>query len=122
VEGLLDLRGAAIPVVRLERLLSLAEAAPRLSSLLIVLRPEDGGLALLADEVTGIRELSPEERLEAPAATSFNGCVDGTALDSGDPLYLLSLERLLLLRERQAAEHFQALEQARMASEVAEAR
>ena len=115
VEGLLNLRGSAVPVLRLELLLALPESRPGLSSLLVVLRDAEQSVALLADEVSSIREVSLAEQLPAPEGATFNGCVEATAADGDETLHLLSPERLLVLREREALAHFRALEQTRLA-------
>src|ERR1700731_3095496 len=55
LEGVLNVSGEAIPVVRLDRLLQLPERRPGLYSMLIVLRGvSDCRTALLVDRVTEI--------------------------------------------------------------------
>ncbi len=52
--GFLDLRGTAIPIVRLDRLFDLPEQQPGLHTPMIVLRGVLGPIGILVDSVRGI--------------------------------------------------------------------
>lgn len=113
LEGFLNLRGTAVAVVRLAPLLGLPADPLQLHTPLIVLRDS---WALLVNAVTGIAEASAGGLLPLGAADSFNGCVQGRlALTApGGAVHLLSLERLLLEKERRIVSEFQAVEDARL--------
>jgi len=116
LEGILNLAGRAVPVLRLARLLQLPERSPGLYSMLIVLRSTtDGRIALLVDRVSAI--------LSIPAATmllpvgkedSFNACAEATVPVQGQVIYVLSPARILLQKERESMAEFQAMEQRRL--------
>jgi len=113
LEGVLNLAGQAIPVLRLDRLLALSEITPHISSCLLIVEEMKGRLALLVDEVTGIEELNGDQLLPVSAAATFNGCVIAQSQSGGEPLSVLSLERLMVRRERETIFHFASYEQQR---------
>lgn len=113
LEGVLNLAGEAVPVLRLDRLLALPESAARVDSRLVIVADAKGKLALLVDEVVGILELAAGQFLPVSAGDTFNGCVSAQAEFGSEPLYVLNLERLLLNREREAMRHFIGLERQR---------
>ena len=57
VEGLFDLRGTLIPVVRMRRLLAQLPAHPELYTPLIVIKWRQRRLALCVDRVASVEEL-----------------------------------------------------------------
>src|SRR5580658_6218113 len=77
--GFLDLRGTAVPIVRLDRLFDLPEQQPGLHTPMIVLRGTVlggtlGPIGILADSVRGIVEASSARLLELPPDGTFQGC------------------------------------------------
>lgn len=114
LEGLLNLRGAIIPILRVGRLFNLPEQTPGLYTPLVILQNPDPPLALLVDGVNGVLPVSDEDLLPVREADLFNGCVEAEAVLNGRTVHLLSLERLLLKQERRRIAEFQALEQQRL--------
>jgi purine-binding chemotaxis protein CheW len=111
--GFLNLRGSAVPIVRLDRLLGLPEADPVLYSALIILQ-EEVAIGLLVD---GIKEVaSPEDRSSLPMRKTqlFNDCAEAELEVNGVQVYLLSPKNLLLEQERQSLVEFQAVAQRRL--------
>ena len=116
IEGILDLAGRAVPVIRLDRLLGLPPILRHPYQHVVVLREIEPVVALLVDRVTGILRIPSEAESPLPPTETFNDCV--TALYSAPDstqIHLLSPERLLSERERLALIDFQATEQRRLA-------
>ena len=114
IEGVLDLAGAAIPVLRLDRLLGLPESPLDPYRHLILLQQSRPRLALLVDRVTEVSRL-PEERWAAlDDGETFNGCVIAATTIEGLPINLLDAGRLLVERVRQSLVEFGAIQQRRL--------
>jgi purine-binding chemotaxis protein CheW len=112
--GFLDLRGNAIPIVRLDRLFDLPEQQPGLHTPLIVLRGVVGPIGILVDSVRGIVRASSVQLLEIPADRTFQGCATA-ALQLGDDLiHVLSPTALLEVNERRLLADYSARSQARL--------
>jgi len=81
IEGLINLRGQIVPAVNLRCLLELPPASQELvsESLNVVLRNDDGPLALLVDEIGDVMEMDakdfeiPPATLQGPARTWITG-------------------------------------------------
>jgi purine-binding chemotaxis protein CheW len=114
LEGFLNLGGAAIPVLRIAGLLGLPEERPALHTPLMVIRSGTLTLALLVNRVIGIVSIPVDGLVPIPETDSFNGCVDGRLLVTGDVAHLLSLDRLLLEKEQRTLAEFQATETRRL--------
>ncbi len=112
--GFLNLRGTAVPVLRLGRLFGLPEQPSGLYTPLIVLRSPDTPLVLLADQLSGIVAVSDAAVVAVPEDHSFNDCVVGMATVDGRVVLLLSPARLLLDKEQQCLAELQDREQARL--------
>lgn len=125
LEGVLNLSGAAVPVVSLARLFRLPQEKsrpekPGLYSMLVVLRLHaEGKIAVVVDRVTEI--------LNAPAASvrpfdredSFNGCAEaivdlGSPQQATEPVHLLSPARIVLAKERDTLAEFREIAQQRL--------
>lgn len=114
VEGILNLAGQAVPVLRLDRLLGLAEGHYGLSASILVMRGRRT-LGLLVERVDRVLGAADLQVLPVAAADSFNGCVAAELAQGGDLRHLLSWDRLLLEQERQRLEDFAVREQDRLA-------
>jgi hypothetical protein len=68
-------------------------------------------VTVAAEDVRSLRETSP-----AALSRSFNDCVEGEVTVGDRAVHLLSLERLLLEKERQCVAEFQAIEEARLSA------
>jgi len=114
VEGVLDLAGAAVPVLRLDRLFGLPSAPAHAYQHLILLSGSQPPLALLVDQATNVLSAPAERVMPLPPGETFNGCVVGHIATDDAPIHVLSVERLLDKRERQALAEFQAMQQRRL--------
>ncbi len=99
VEGLLNLAGEAVPVLRLDRLLGLAEGRYGLDASILVLKGQPR-TALLVEHVDAVLAAADLVVLPVAADRSFNGCVAAQLEAGGGILHLLVPERLLLEEER----------------------
>ncbi|EME69361.1 chemotaxis signal transduction protein [Paramagnetospirillum caucaseum] len=118
VEGILNLGGQAVPVLRLARLLGLPAGAPYgLDASILVMRPRaaEGGLGLLVEHVDGVREIGDFTVMGLPAGQSFNDCLAEVLERDGRALNLLDWDRILLEQERERLAEFQVRAQARLA-------
>lgn len=113
--GILNLAGAAIPVLRLDRLFGLPEQRLGLYSMLIVLRTSPGDrIALLADRVTEILTVGEDAWRRIDSDASFNGCAIAVVTIRDESVHVLSTARMILAREREVLAEFQAMEQQRL--------
>jgi purine-binding chemotaxis protein CheW len=115
LEGILNLGGAAVPVLRLDRLLQLPERPPALYSMLVVLKSgPNGQVALLVDRVNEILYLPDDALLPVGEQDCFNACVEGTIRMRGKVVHVLSTTRILLEREYESLSAFQTIERLRL--------
>src|SRR5258706_11091048 len=114
LEGFLNLRGTALPVLRLPELLGLPQDDLDLHTPLVILRGAELPLALLVNRVTGIVSLPVDGLVPISKGESFNGCVDGQLTTVGSTVHLLSLDRLLLEKEKRIVAEFHATETRRL--------
>jgi purine-binding chemotaxis protein CheW len=115
LEGVLNLAGTAVPVLRLERVLGLRAEDPGLFSMLIVLKGVSAGMtALLVDRVGEVLTFAEGSRVDASREHSFNAFAEGVVIAGGRTIHLLSPERILLEGERRILSDFQAQAQRRL--------
>jgi len=114
IEGFLNLGGAAIPVVRLDRLFGLPEREVELYTPMIVIKSKSGPLALWVERVLDVRVIDASSILAVEPRHSFNGCVKAVVGTETFPVHLLAVERILLDKERQCLAEFQSREQQRL--------
>ena len=115
LEGLLNLAGKAVPVLRLDRLFQLPVQDPALYSVLIILKnAAEGAIALLADRVSDILQVPQSALLPAGKDNSFNACAEAVVSAGGQAIPLLSPGQILLEKERQRLADFQATAQRRL--------
>jgi len=113
IEGLLNLDGSAVPVLRFDRLLGLPEQDPGLHSQLVVLRAERP-IALLVESAGEVLPATDEMLMPVRATETFNGCLEAELLVGDRVYHLFSAERLLLEQERKKLEEFREMEQKRL--------
>lgn len=113
VEGLLNLRGVAFAVLRLDLLLGIAQQSVDPYSPLVILRHPENPAALLAQRVIGIASL-PSDGFLPIQQQAFNGCIESDVLLDTDIVHVVAPARLLLERERKTIMEFQRLEAARL--------
>lgn len=121
VEGVLNLGGEAIPVLRLDRLLGLDAGTFGLDASILIMRPQAGqdgagqaSLALLVEHVDGVRELEDFRAMGLPAGQSFNDCLMDVLERDGRMVNMLSWKRILLEQEARNLAEFQSRAQARL--------
>ena len=110
LEGILNLAGTAIPVLRLDRLLNLPDQHIGLYSMILILRC---GCAILVDHVFRVTTISGNSVLPIAASDCFNACAEFTAQIDGEAVPLLSTERILLEKEKRVLSEFRETEQLR---------
>lgn len=115
LEGILNLAGTAVPVLRLDRLFQLGEQRPGLYSTLIVMQGvADGRIALLVDRVSQIVTVAHSEVLPVGKHNSFNECACGMTTVGEQVIHLLAPARILLATERKTLSEFQEMAQRRL--------
>jgi|SRR5579871_935502 len=113
-EGFLNLRGTAVPVVSLSRMFRLEKSPLELYTPIIVVRARDCPLAFLVDHVTQILSLSATDAVPLQRDHSFNDCAAAQVTTSERVVYILSLKRVLIEKEKQCLIEFQTMEQQRL--------
>jgi purine-binding chemotaxis protein CheW len=115
LEGILNLAGIAIPVLRLDRLFTLPAQRLGLYSMLVILKaPRQGRFALLVDRVSEILPVPESAFLPIDQEDSFNGCAEATVAVRDETVHLLSPIRILVAKERAALSEFQIMAQRRL--------
>jgi purine-binding chemotaxis protein CheW len=112
--GFLDLRGTAIPIVRLDRLFDLAEQKPGLHTPMIILRGVLGAIGILVDSVRGILPAPIARLVDLPEDGTFQGCATAGLQLDGELIYLLSPVALLGAHEDRLLADYAAVSQARL--------
>jgi purine-binding chemotaxis protein CheW len=112
--GFLDLRGTAIPIVRLDRLFDLAEQRAGLHTPMIVLHGVLCPIGILVDSVRGIVPVLSTRLLDIPEDRTFQGCATAALQLNGDLVYLLSGTALLKAGEDRWLADYMAMSQARL--------
>jgi purine-binding chemotaxis protein CheW len=106
LEGFLNLRGSAVPVLNLWRLFDMPPAAPSLYTPLIVLRRASA--ALVADSVEALVPVPAAAFMTVAQNRAFNDCLVAELSLCGRAIHVLSADRLLLQQERRSVEEMQA--------------
>jgi len=112
--GFLDLRGTAIPIVRMDRLLDLPEQAAGLHTPMIVLRGALSPIGILVDSVRGIVTVTSAQMLDIPENRTFQGCAKAAIELDGDVIHLLSAAALLNSNEDRMLADYSAISRARL--------
>jgi purine-binding chemotaxis protein CheW len=113
LEGFLDLRGTAIPIVRLDRLFDLCEQRPGLHTPMIVLRGTSNPIGILVDSVRGIVPTAVARLLDLPESGTFQGCAKASFELDGDLIHLLSPDALLEANEVRLLAEYSVMAQTR---------
>ena len=111
--GFLDLRGTAIPIIRLDRLFDLPEQKPGLHTPMIVFRGTLGPIGILVDSVRGIVPASGQ-LLDLAEERTFHGCATGVIEVDGDRIHVLSPASLLQANEDRIVADLTILSRARL--------
>src|SRR6185437_16207403 len=95
LEGFLNLRGDAIPVIPLRRLFALPDGPPDLYTPLVIINA--GGLHAAAEAVLEIRA---DHMRALPAEASPEHCAEAVASSDGRQILLLSCAKILYEQEK----------------------
>jgi purine-binding chemotaxis protein CheW len=115
LEGVLNLAGAAIPVVSLTRLFRLPPQKPGLYSMLVVLQlSAESRIAAVVDRVTDIVAVPAYRLRPLDREDFFNGCVEAVVDIEGQSVHLLSIARIMLAKEREVLAEFGEVAQQRL--------
>jgi purine-binding chemotaxis protein CheW len=112
--GFLDLRGTAVPIVRLDRLFDLPEQRAGLHTPMIVLRGVLGPIGILAEPVRGIVPAASAVLLDIPEDRTFQGCATASMQLDGNSVHVLSPSALLQASEDRLLADYGAMSQARL--------
>ncbi len=112
--GFLDLRGTAIPIVRMDKLFGLPEQPAGLHTPMIVLRGVLGPIGILVNSVRGIVPAPSAQLLDIPKDGTFQGCATATMQLDGDLIHLLSPAALLEANEDRLLAEYSAMSGARL--------
>ncbi len=114
LEGFLNLRGTAVPILRTRRLFALPATTPGLYTPLVLLNNGGFPLALLVDKVLQIASIPEQAILPIRDKSCFNDCAQAEVALEALLIHVLSPERLLLEKERRCLVELQAIEQRRL--------
>lgn len=116
LEGFLNLRGTAVPVVQTRLLFGLEPVRSHPYTPLVIL--ECGGLllALKADSVEEVDEVHSSDVRPIGEHHSLNNCAEGLFSLHGQDVVILSCDLLLLTKEKESLREFQAATQQRLSA------
>lgn len=114
IEGLVNIAGTSVPVLRLDRLFDLPESACELYTPLIVLKRSDPPLALMAHAMRSIMSVDAGDLVALAEDDTFNGCGEARLSAPWGDVTLLAADRLLLARERRQLAESLAQAEARL--------
>lgn len=115
LEGILNVAGAAVPVLRLDRLFHLPLQRLGLYSMLIIVNNiSTGRVAMLVDRVSEVLAVPESALLPIGKEDSFNACAEAAVSARGRVFHLLSPTRILLRKECEALAEFQVAAQRRL--------
>jgi purine-binding chemotaxis protein CheW len=114
LEGFLNLRGTAIPVLRLDTLFGVPGQALEPYTPLVVLRHSDTQVALKVQRVIGIQSVPSSSFLPLQDNDCFKGCIRADLLLDARVVHVIAVDRLLLERERRVIAEFQTVESRRL--------
>ena len=118
IQGVLNLGGQAVPVLRLDKALGLGDGTYGLDASILIMRDDDGAgrpLGLLVEHVDGVCAAEEFTAMGLSDRASFNACLADQLERDGKVVPLLSWRNILLVEERRRLEDFQARAQARLA-------
>ncbi|MBC7905790.1 MAG: chemotaxis protein CheW [Rhodospirillaceae bacterium] len=118
VQGILNLGGAAVPVLRLDRLLGMPTVTIGLDSSILIMKPGHMGgtpLGLLVEHVDGVLPAADFQVMTMDDRQSFQGCLAAQLDGPAGCVHLVSWEKILLEEERQRLGDFQRRAQERLA-------
>lgn len=115
VQGVLNLAGAAVPVLRLDNLLGLPRATIGLDASILIMKTQQEPLGLLVEHVEGVRPGAEFQFSPVDDRQSFQGCLGGQLQGPQGTIHLISWRKVLLEEENRRLEQFRQSAQARLA-------
>jgi purine-binding chemotaxis protein CheW len=107
LEGFLNLRGRAIPVVRLDRLFDFPVSKATLHTPLVLLNTGGGTFAILVERVLEITPVPAAALQPLSENDSLNGCAEAQFTAEGRGVSVLTAGRLLLEKEKRCVAELQ---------------
>lgn len=115
IQGILNLGGAAVAVLRLDRLLGMPSATIGLDASILIMKTTAAPLGLLVEHVDGVQPAAEFQVMTVDDRQSFQGCLAAQLDGPLGSVHLVSWEKLLLEEERQRLDDFQRRAQERLA-------
>lgn len=105
VRGVINLRGAVLPIIDLSARIGLGEVAPSARHVIIVAQIGNRMVGLLVDAVSDILTVSPDDIKPTPQVGSerVQAFLRGILADNGRMISVVDLEQILPVSERAAA-------------------
>jgi purine-binding chemotaxis protein CheW len=114
LDGFLNLRGKAVPVLPLHGLFDLPVPEPGLHTPLLIVSASENLLALRVDAVEEVTAVSTSALQPYTRNDSWNECAEAQFTHNGRDVVLLAADRLLLAKEQQVLTALQAQTQRRL--------
>ncbi len=114
LEGFMNIRGTAVPAVRIARLFDAPAAEPRIHTPMLLLHAAGGALAIIVESVEELASVAPGDLQPVPQPDSFNGCAQARFTLGSRAVTVLSPDRLLLEKEARCVRDLQAKTQAQL--------
>jgi len=111
VRGLLDLRGAVIPLVDIADQLGLPPITTTESSVVVVVEHAGKVTGLLVDQVLDLLAVPLEFQQPVGGADRLRRCIAGSAILNEHILHLIALDNLLAWREDEPAPAFDSVQE-----------
>lgn len=115
IQGVLNLGGVAVPVLRLDVLLGMPPSTIGLDASILIMKAPDAPLGLLVEHVEGVRAAADFQYTAIDDRQSFQGCLAGELHGPAGSVHVLSWRKILLEQEARRLEQFQQGAQARLA-------
>lgn len=115
VQGILNLGGVAIPVLRLDRLLGMPSISIGLDASILIMKTGAAPLGLLVEHVDGVVPAADYQVMVLDDRQSFQGCLAAQLDGPMGSVHLVSWDKVLLEEERQRLGDFQRRAQERLA-------
>jgi purine-binding chemotaxis protein CheW len=104
VIGAINVRGQILPVLSMRRRLHLPERSVRASDWIIIVQSSRRRIALVVDEVMGVRPAEPSDFTSADALSEGLGCVAGAVRTAEGIVLIHDLELFLSEADEKALE------------------
>jgi purine-binding chemotaxis protein CheW len=106
LEGVIELRGAVVPVLDLRRVLGFADAKPDAQSRILILRARKRTIGLLVDAVFRVITVSPDHIDPPPEGFQGAGFVMAYARHESELYGILDPEKLLSTEQQTGLDQF----------------